>query len=444
MPETLAANYLKLSEIQNRIHNLERASLHGNIKTVAQNVLIDLDLDKKVFDLLRILSAQQSYQFVLPLQRGQKIQNILEVYKACGNSRVSLRPTAFDVRDIQTLSVAEVYKLTQELAQNGIEAKPEADLKLVVTLDQPKFEVRINFSHSNTPKISVIIPTRNYQTFVVNVIRHLILQDIETKKFEIILVDDGGEDQTEDYILQLVGPIKSQINFKYIYVQRETHEKTAFRAGICRNIGTELARGEYLLFLDSDMLVPQDFLRELLVQFNDADVIQCPRWHINPEKSDSFTELSSLLPADRYIEEASYWMPFFESKNWAELPFYWRYTCTYCLAISRENFLQLGGFNQNFRSYGFEDTDLGYRGAKAHLKFKMWNKYVYHLTPPKDKARYRHSLWRKQILLSKTGKIFYLLHLDPEIYKLFWPYMQSESRWKQRLFHVFKRLLNRN
>jgi hypothetical protein len=98
----------------------------------------------------------------------------------------------------------------------------------------------------------------------------------------------------------------------------------------------------------------------------------------------------------------------------------------------------VGVFREVFDSYGFEDTDLGYRLCKAGFRFLLWKKWTYHLTPPKEKSRYYHAIWRKQLLLEKTGKIFFLSTLDAEVYNLFEIYMQGESRIKQVVHGLFK------
>jgi hypothetical protein len=48
-------------------------------------------------------------------------------------------------------------------------------------------------------------------------------------------------------------------------------------------------------------------------------------------------------------------------------------------------------------------------------------------------------MWSKQLLLSVTGKTFFLSTLDLEIYNMFELYMGGESRWQQRFYNLFSK-----
>jgi GT2 family glycosyltransferase len=139
-------------------------------------------------------------------------------------------------------------------------------------------------------------------------------------------------------------------------------------------LGAGNSKGHHLVFLDSDILVPKNFLEDLANQFKEADVIQYVRRHILPEKSNSHVEQSNLnLDQDTYIEESHYWKPFFTTDSWISMPFFWKYTCTYCLAVRADDFFSVGRFKRTFVSYGFEDTDLGYRLANKGLRLSSQN-----------------------------------------------------------------------
>lgn len=111
-------------------------------------------------------------------------------------------------------------------------------------------------------KYSVVIPTYNFKNYIINTVRHLFLQDFNAQEFEVIVVDDGSTDGTEEIIKQELSELIKKYNFKYIYFPR-TSERTmgdgAFRAGIARNLGVKHARGEYVCFLDSDILTDKSF-----------------------------------------------------------------------------------------------------------------------------------------------------------------------------------------
>ncbi|HRO68215.1 MAG TPA: glycosyltransferase, partial [Pseudobdellovibrionaceae bacterium] len=378
--------------------------------------------------------------FALRARRGIPVERFLKTVPHWVPQNLHLLPSSFDLKNGETMTASEIMKLIETFRRHGVSLKPlpYRDYKVGFREAQPKPELLWSSSLKASPKLSVIIPTRNSGDFLLNVIRHLFDQDLSTTDYEVIVVDDGSEETGLSEFQAFLGPMTARVQFKFIFCPRSSGRPEQFRAGFCRNVGLENSGGETILFLDSDMLVERDFLSGLLERIRTADVIQCPRTHIRPEKSTATTALDELKTEDLYIEEPGYWGPFFESSSWGEIPLCWRYTCTYCLAMPRAALEKVGPFREVFDSYGFEDTDLGYRLYRAGYRFHLWKKRTYHLTPPKRKSRYYHSMWMKQLLLAKTGKIFFLSNLDPEIYRVFKLYMGGESKWRQSFHGLFK------
>lgn len=86
--------------------------------------------------------------------------------------------------------------------------------------------------------VSVIIPTFNYGQFIATTIESVLGQTY--KDFEIIVVDDGSSDNTEQLIKKKYGR-----NVKYLYQENRG-------APAARNRGIKKAQGKYLVFLDAD------------------------------------------------------------------------------------------------------------------------------------------------------------------------------------------------
>ncbi len=101
-----------------------------------------------------------------------------------------------------------------------------------------------------SPYFSVIIPTYNRANFIEKTIESVLNQTYQN--FEIIVVDDGSTDNT-------LGVLEQYKNNNKIHVH---HQKNAER-GAARNKGISLAKGEYVIFLDSDDLFLEHYL-ELL------------------------------------------------------------------------------------------------------------------------------------------------------------------------------------
>lgn len=94
--------------------------------------------------------------------------------------------------------------------------------------------------------ISIIIPVFNRKEFVEKMIKSIIRQTYEL--WELILVDDGSTDGTFE-MCQELSKRDSRI---HIYA-RDVDVKGA---PVCRNIGFKFAQGEYIIFFDSDDLIP--------------------------------------------------------------------------------------------------------------------------------------------------------------------------------------------
>ncbi len=309
---------------------------------------------------------------------------------------------------------------------------------------KPNFEIRLP---SNSVMFSFIIPTYNNKYFLINVLKHIFAQTYPKENFEILIVDDGGTDNTLEFMTSYLGSEDIKVNLRYFYWPKPSvaeGEPPCFRAGLCRNVGANNALGEHLIFLDSDILLPPGFLVELRNLFLSQDVIQYVRHHVLPEKSDSCVSFADLdLKKDAFIEEKDYWRPFFEHPNWVEMPFYWKYACTYCLAMGKNNFFKAGRFRKSFLSYGFEDTDLAYRLHQMGLRFYLSKTVTLHLTDSSESSKHSGRTIRRFIALSKTAKIFFLANLDLDIYHHFESFMGGEDSFLKDFNYALGKFLKR-
>lgn len=100
----------------------------------------------------------------------------------------------------------------------------------------------------HTILFSIIIPTYNRSAFIVKTIDSFLQQSYP--HFELIIVDDGGNDNT--------GEVINKIQDERVkYVRKENGER-----GAARNFGARLANGEYINYFDSDDLAYSNHLAE--------------------------------------------------------------------------------------------------------------------------------------------------------------------------------------
>ena len=276
-------------------------------------------------------------------------------------------------------------------------------------------------------RFSVIIPSYNNKKQLLNTLKKLRDQNHPKNRYEIILIDDGSSDGTLKAVADFTRENKD-LNISALHFPRVIPRKTGdnrFRAGIARNLGAKQARGRWLAFLDADILTPSYYLDQLEKEHLKADVVQLKRYHLKSDRdtNQGFSD-PEKLKKNSYIEEKHYWGAFYEKGFEGSFP-PWKYVCTYGLSLSKKDFMDYGRFNTNFTGYGFEDTDLGYRLFKAKKKILLSNISCYH-QPPEKNRREHQSFLKRHSQLSKTAKIFFYNHLDPEIYEQLTVYMKQE------------------
>ena len=91
----------------------------------------------------------------------------------------------------------------------------------------------------DTPAVSVVIPAYNRAKYVVEAVESVMQQEHTHPGHEVIVVDDGSSDETSE----VLAPFGSRI--RYVFQENAGQ-------GAARNHGLRLARGEWVLFLDSD------------------------------------------------------------------------------------------------------------------------------------------------------------------------------------------------
>lgn len=104
-----------------------------------------------------------------------------------------------------------------------------------------------------TKRFSIIIAAYNIQDYIKRALESVESQTF--KNFEIIVVNDCSIDKTEEKILEICDKYNN-----IIYLSHKENKK----AGGARNTGLEVAKGEYILFLDGDdYLADQKVLEKL-------------------------------------------------------------------------------------------------------------------------------------------------------------------------------------
>ena len=187
---------------------------------------------------------------------------------------------------------------------------------------------------ANQPIISIVTPVFNRAAIVHKTIDSVIGQTYQN--WELLLVDDGSTENIDEII-------KSKYsNDPRISFTKRTREPKS--ASTCRNIGAENAKGDYLIFLDSDDWLEPFCLEQrvkVMVSDPDLDFAVFPFRFLShdgkylPNNFDNAKD-----PLINFLSNKSYW-------------------AIMCPIWKRQFFFEIGGFNANFRRY--QDVEIHIR-----------------------------------------------------------------------------------
>ncbi len=113
------------------------------------------------------------------------------------------------------------------------------------------------------PFVSVVVPTYNRKEQLKECLESLFNQSYPKDKYEIIVVNDGSTDETEDILKQIEN--ETSCNFKW-FTQRN---KGSYAA---RNLGIKHAEGDIICFIDDDCIADRYWIENLVKAFDSRDV----------------------------------------------------------------------------------------------------------------------------------------------------------------------------
>ena len=124
-----------------------------------------------------------------------------------------------------------------------------------------------------------------------------------------------------------------------------------------RNVGAQVAQGDILFFLDADVVIHPDAIRDVEVTFrNDPQLTALfGSYDDEPGENNFLSQYKNLF--HHYVHQISR----------EEASTFW----SGCGAIRRNVFLELGGFNKAYRKPCIEDIELGYRMKQAGYRIRL-------------------------------------------------------------------------
>ena len=200
------------------------------------------------------------------------------------------------------------------------------------------------------PFISIVIPTYNRARFVTQAVQSALDQEAGYTNFEVLVVDDGSTDKTAEQLRDIQNP-----RFRYVLKEHSGAPST-------RNRGIREAKGDFILWLDSDDVLEPDTLKRYVQCFQnyaDADV-----YYGNLRITNDQLDVQRELTYDDWYNRNSELISKMAFGNYIPNP---------GTVIRKSAFERIGYYNEAFvRAHDYE----WYSRALASCKFKHVGGFV--------------------------------------------------------------------
>ncbi len=192
-------------------------------KQGGQSEVIENNKDGFVFD------HEQPESFSIKLKKILELSN--EERRAISQKAIEKLTSVYNPETIYEKKYAEIKKIIS--AKHTIQVFPFIRSKENLITDN-------QISATNKELLSIVVPYYNMGAYINETIQSILQSDY--KQAEILIVNDGSSD---GYSIEQLNQYRGKENFKII----DTKNKGLAHA---RNLGAEMAQGEYLAFLDAD------------------------------------------------------------------------------------------------------------------------------------------------------------------------------------------------
>jgi glycosyltransferase involved in cell wall biosynthesis len=230
--------------------------------------------------------------------------------------------------------------------------------------------------------ISVVIPTYNRLPILAKCLQALAEQCCE-QPYEVIVVDDGSTDATLDWLAQNTDALS---HLRWV-------EQSHLGPAAARNFGVAQAKGEMIVFIDSDLVVTPTFLHSHWQTWQRA------QQRLGHERLFTYGLVINTSnfddPTATPYKVTDYSAAYFATGN---------------VMISRQWLETAGLFDTQFALYGWEDLELGVRLKQLDLQLvKAPTAVGYHWHPPFALEQIPQ-LIDQEFQRGKMGALFYRKH----------------------------------
>jgi len=240
--------------------------------------------------------------------------------------------------------------------------------------------------------VSVLITTYRRPRHLALALESLALQECGTASLEVVVSDDGSDDETPGVVRSFAAAAPFAVRFT-----SEPHD--GFRLARARNRAARLATGRYLLFLDGDCVVPRHHVAAHLDRRRRGTALlgYCARLPATTGRllvpgNLAATDLAALVPtAERQSlarrRRRAWWHAITRHPTKPRL-------AGGDFGVWRDDFERVNGFDERFVGWGQEDDDLGLRLRASGVRLetilgRTHSFHVWHETDPTATRRWR-------------------------------------------------------
>jgi glycosyltransferase involved in cell wall biosynthesis len=211
------------------------------------------------------------------------------------------------------------------------------------------------------PSVSIVIPAYNRSAVLARTLAGIAGLAFPPDRLEVIVADDGSDEDLTTVVEATASP------FPLRFVRQE---RAGFGAGRARNLGAAHARGDVLVFLDSDCVPDPDLIDQHLRWHSRAsNVVVVGARHDVDAGEIPAAQIGAAIPqlraalSDGGEEAPSDWrrVLYRRSKGMLIGDLAYRACLSNNLSMYRDPFEAVGGFSEDFHTWGGEDTELGWR-----------------------------------------------------------------------------------
>lgn len=208
--------------------------------------------------------------------------------------------------------------------------------------------------------ISIIIPSYREASKLNLMLNAFSKQNISFNLFEIIVIVDSPEEIYQKQYKDLENEYKNIKSFNLTFVHNKINKGTCYN----RNLGINLSKGKYLILIDSDMILKEDFLKNYIkvIKKYPNSFIFCQLRHLKPETQ-----------FQKFIYNSKTYFSFKELKHMQKCQFFNATTGCCCLP---KNIAVKNKFDEQINSttsYGYDDLLYFYNLKKQNIQF-IYNK----------------------------------------------------------------------